>query len=97
MIYFNEYNDEYLLSEICTLCDFTTKQLRRELDTMISKGLIINELGIFRLTAIAIEFLREKGLLNAKFEDLQSDIMTLNISEKKLSFDEVFIPVGFKL
>ena len=97
MIYFNEYNDEYLLSEICILCDFTTKQLRRELDTMISKGLLTNELGIFRLTAIAIEFLKEKGLLNANFEDLQSDMMTLNISEKKLNFEDVFIPVDFKL
>ena len=97
MIYFNEYKDVYLLSEICKLCDFTTKQLKRELELMIDDGLLKYKSGLYGLTDYAIEFLEEKGLQNSTFEELQRDTMTLRIREEKLGFDKVFIPKDFKL
>lgn len=97
IIYFNEYKDEYLLSEICKLCDFTTKQLKRELESMVAEGLLTYESGLYRLTDCAIEALEEKGLENSTFEELQRDTMTLRIREEKLGFDKVFIPIDFKL
>jgi len=97
MIYLNEYQDEYLLSEICELCDFTTKQLHRELDFMVIEELISTDKGIYSLTDKSIEILSEKGVLSTSIEELQSDTLTLKFTNSKLNFEDIFIPIDFKL
>lgn len=97
MIYFNDYQDQYLLSEICDLCSFSTKQLNRELRLMQDNNLLQKNSGIYSLAEKANRILEERGLLNSTFEDLQCETITLQFRNEKLGFDDIYIPDDFRL
>ncbi|MTI71457.1 MAG: hypothetical protein FH751_14520 [Firmicutes bacterium] len=97
LIYLNEYKDQYLLAEIKELCYFTTSQMKKYLQKMIEKEMLEDSNGRLLLTYKAEKFLKEKGLFNVTLSELFKDIVTLEFTEKPLSFQDVYIPKEFKI
>lgn len=96
LIYFKEYKNDYLLSEICNLCSFTTKQLNDSIKFLINDGYLIERNNILILTIKGNEFLAEEGYDRILLNDLNNNLVTLNLNENMLSFDDIYIPNGFK-
>ncbi|WP_201713016.1 hypothetical protein [Rossellomorea arthrocnemi] len=98
LVYLNEYRDTYLLSEIKELGNFSTDQMKKTLDDLISKDMLSSNTGRLALTNRAELYLKDKNLLNVSITDLfQQDTVTLKFIEKPLSFDDIYIPKDFKL
>lgn len=97
LVYLNDYKDEYLLSEIKELCNFSTTQMKKCLHNLIKKNLLNDEYGRLLLTIEAESLLKEKGLLNVSIADLFQDTVTLKFIEKPFSFQDIYIPKDFKI
>ncbi|AOR97859.1 MULTISPECIES: hypothetical protein [Bacillus] len=98
LTYLNEYRDAYLFSEIKELCNFSTNQMKKSLDDLISKGMLSKKTSRLVLTNKAELLLKEKGLLNVSITDLfQQDTVTLKFIEKPLTFADIYIPKNFKI
>ena len=95
MIYLKDYGDEYLLAEICSLCDLTTNQLTRMMQKLEKKGLVSSEKSI-KLSVKAKNYLVDNGYGEIDMKRLQEDIVTLDIKNPQLSFEDIYIPVNFK-
>lgn len=98
LVYLNEYKDEYLFSEIKELCSFSTAQMKKTINELVDKKMLSNSSGRLLLTIEAESLLKEKGLINVSISDLfQQDTVTLKFIENPLSFNDIYIPLKFKL
>lgn len=96
LMYFNEYQNSYLLSEISKLCNLSIPQLNEILSEMIFDNLIEIKNEIMQITTNGKSILKDNGYERVSLNSLDNDTITLKISDTKLSFDEIYIPIGFK-
>lgn len=96
LIYLNEYEDNYLLSEVKELCNFTNAQLKICINTMKEKNLLESKSDRLLISESGKSLLESKNLLNVSIEDLYKEKVTLNFTEEKLTFEDIYIPKWFK-
>ena len=96
LMYFEEYKSEYLLSEICNLCSFTTKQLDESIKVLIEDGFLEERNNMIMISIKGTQFLVEQGYNKISLNDLNDSILTLEINDYKLGFEDLYIPNGFK-
>lgn len=98
LIYFNNYNDEYLFSDIKKLCNFSTAQMKKFINDLVEKDLLNkNKDGSLEVSIQGKSILKSKGVLDIKISDLLQDIVTLDFIKDPIDFETIYIPDKFKL
>lgn len=97
LVYMQEYQDNYLFSEIKSICNFSTDQMKCFLNIMQGKQLLNFENNIISIAPLGSQVLVEKGLESITLNDLLTEKVTLNIQEERLSFDDIYIPLNFHI
>lgn len=96
LIYFENYNDEYLMSELKNITNYSNSQLLMHLNYLLDKGYLEKSNSIIKLSSSGIIYLKSEGIYGVKLTDLQQDTVTLNFIDDKFSFDTIYIPINFK-
>ena len=84
LIYLNEYKDDYMLSEIKDLCNFSTAKLKSCIEKMKENKLVDSQSGKLSVSKAGEHLLKVKNLLNVSIDDLFEDTVTLNFLDEKL-------------
>ena len=96
LIYLNDYEDQYQFNEIKELCNLSTSLLKEQLNILKSEGYIEYNGIVLKLTEAGRIYLIDRNLYDVEIDDLFENTVTLEINDKILSPEDIYLPKNFK-
>jgi hypothetical protein len=96
MIYINSYREGIQYDELKRLLGFNISQFKSFIEELYSQGIIEDKVNVV-LSNNSLQWLEENGLLDLHICDLLQEKKSIEISENKMKFTDIYIPRKFKL